>query len=209
MSYSKHLPFPHANHFTIFQIKPSRSYQLNPFPSVHFYVHLLFPSPPPHLPTHLIHPYPPPLSQALSLSSGHHGSLEQALQQARSLLEDQRQENAELLSKMAAQSTEVRRLQTSNADLQSRLAMTELLMQQVWLALSPIPWFALSPFHGLPHGLPYGLPCSCSMVCTVPIPWLWCPYSMVCLAHTFHMQILIYFCSSKTHSLEPHMGSYI
>eukprot|EP00731_Ephydatia_muelleri_P023993 Em0016g264a len=69
--------------------------------------------------------------EALSLSSGHHGSLEQALQQARSLLEDQRQENAELISKMAAQGTELRRLQTSNAELQSRLAMSELLVQQL------------------------------------------------------------------------------
>eukprot|EP00731_Ephydatia_muelleri_P035813 Em0162g19a len=69
--------------------------------------------------------------KALSLSSGHHGSLEQALQQARSLLEDQRQENAELISKMAAQGTELRRLQTSNAELQSRLAMSELLVQQL------------------------------------------------------------------------------
>ena len=57
------------------------------------------------------------------------------MEKVRGTLEDQQEENTELISKITAQSAEISSIKNTNADLQSKLAMAELLVQQVRLAL--------------------------------------------------------------------------
>ena len=60
--------------------------------------------------------------------------MKRTVEQLRSSLEDQQQENTELISKITSQAAEMNRLQTNNTELQSKLNMAELLAQQVSLA---------------------------------------------------------------------------
>ncbi len=53
------------------------------------------------------------------------------MERLRSSLEDQRQENTELISKITSQAAEINALQTANTELQSKLNMSELLAQQL------------------------------------------------------------------------------
>lgn len=57
--------------------------------------------------------------------------LQAAMERMRSTLEEQRQENTELVSKVTSQSSEVIRLLSANTELQSRVNMAELLAEQV------------------------------------------------------------------------------
>ena len=57
--------------------------------------------------------------------------MRESLERLRGTLEEQREENTELVSKVTAQAAELHTLQNSRTDLQSRLNMAELLTQQV------------------------------------------------------------------------------
>ena len=69
--------------------------------------------------------------QALSQCEQENGDLRESLERLRGTLEEQREENTELVSKVTAQAAELHTLQNSCTDLQSRLNMAELLTQQV------------------------------------------------------------------------------
>ena len=57
--------------------------------------------------------------------------MRESVERLRGALEEQREENTELVSKVTAQAAELHTLQNSCTDLQSRLNMAELLTQQV------------------------------------------------------------------------------
>ena len=57
--------------------------------------------------------------------------MRESMERLRGALEEQREENTELVSKVTAQAAELHTLQNSCTDLQSRLNMAELLTQQV------------------------------------------------------------------------------
>ena len=63
-------------------------------------------------------------------------------------LEEKRQETAELVSKLNAQSIELERLQKAHQEMHSKLAMQELLVQQV-VELSGIPCSSAPPAFSL------------------------------------------------------------
>ena len=69
-------------------------------------------------------------SRDLEVAKGVKAELQRSLDRLRASLEDQREEGTELVSKVTAQSAEIVRLQEANADLQSKLGMTELLLSQ-------------------------------------------------------------------------------
>ena len=69
--------------------------------------------------------------KALSRSETECNKLRENVDKLRGLLEDQREENTELISKITAQSAEIGSIKSSNVELQSKLAMAELLAQQV------------------------------------------------------------------------------
>ena len=69
--------------------------------------------------------------KALSRSETECSKLRENVEKLRGLLEDQREENTELISKITAQSAEIGSIKSSNVELQSKLAMAELLAQQV------------------------------------------------------------------------------
>ena len=69
--------------------------------------------------------------QVLSQCEQENGDLRESVERLRGALEEQREENTELVSKVTAQAAEVHTLQNSCTDLQSRLNMAELLTQQV------------------------------------------------------------------------------
>lgn len=69
--------------------------------------------------------------RALSQSEMECSKLRENVEKLRGLLEDQQEENTELISKITAQSAEVSTIKNANVELESRLAMSELLVQQV------------------------------------------------------------------------------
>lgn len=73
--------------------------------------------------------------KALTQSQAESNRLRENMEKVRGTLEDQQEENTELISKITAQSAEISSIKNTNADLQSKLAMAELLVQQVRLAL--------------------------------------------------------------------------
>ena len=70
-------------------------------------------------------------AQVLSQCEHENGDLRESVERLRGALEEQREENTELVSKVTAQAAELHTLQNSCTDLQSRLNMAELLTQQV------------------------------------------------------------------------------
>ena len=69
--------------------------------------------------------------QVLSQCEHENVDLRESMERLRGALEEQREENTELVSKVTAQAAELHTLQNSCTDLQSRLNMAELLTQQV------------------------------------------------------------------------------
>lgn len=69
--------------------------------------------------------------KALVQSQAESSRLKENLEKLRSLLEDQQEENTELISKITAQSAEISSINSANVELQSKLGMAELLVQQV------------------------------------------------------------------------------
>lgn len=69
--------------------------------------------------------------KALAQSEAESSKLKENVEKLRSLLEDQQEENTELISKITAQSAEISSIKNANVELQSKLGMAELLVQQV------------------------------------------------------------------------------
>ena len=69
--------------------------------------------------------------KALSQSQTENKKLKENAEKMRAMLEDQQEENTELISKITAQSAEISSVKNANVELQSKLGMAELLVQQV------------------------------------------------------------------------------